>query len=156
MLGRDSSSAVVGSAAYGSQYVYPHDFLVGTGNRLNLGGEPIEVHIDAQRNPIAGATGQFWTTTATASGTVRVRGTVTCLTVVGNRAAARGPVEESTNPQNPVGSQLQIQVTDSGAGNPDTQINFFGFAPDDTGCPILPFGEPPITRGNFVVHDADD
>jgi hypothetical protein len=155
-LGRDSSSALVGPAAYGDQYVYPHDFVVGTGKRLTLDGQPIAVHVDAQRSPREGATGEFWTSTETANGTLTIRGRVTCLTVVGNRAAARGPVEESTNPQNPVGSQFQIQVTDNGPGSttPDTEINFFGFSPEDTGCPILPFGEPPITQGNFVVSDA--
>jgi hypothetical protein len=80
-----------------------------------------------------------------------------CLTVVGNRAAARAIVEDSTAPENPVGSHFQIQVTDNGSPGAlnDSNINFFGFTPEETGCALIEFPEVPITGGNFVVHDTD-
>jgi hypothetical protein len=152
-LARDSSSAVVSSAAYGYEYEPGVDLVAGTGKRLNLGGFSIEVHVDAQSGSAGqNAHGRFWVSTETPAGTLVVRGRVNCLTVAGNRAAARGTVEESSNPQNPVGSDLQVQVTDNGK-LADTNINFFGFGPGDTGCPIIPFAERPITQGNFFVHD---
>jgi hypothetical protein len=156
MLGRESSGAVVAKAAYGAQYQYPHDFVAGTGKRINFAGEPVETHVEAQLNPRNGATGTYWVKRETAEGTLTIRGRVTCLTVVGNRAAAKGPVEESNSPDSPVGSQFQVQVTDNGPPGDvhDTNVNFFGFPPEDTGCLILPFEGTPVTQGNFVVHDA--
>jgi hypothetical protein len=132
--------------------------VAGTGQRLSLAGVPLTIHVNAQSGPAGeDARGTFWTTADTADlGTVVLRGRITCLTVEGNRAAARGIVEESTAPLNPVGSAFQIQVTDNGSPGMfnDTNINFFGFEPGETGCPIIPFAEPPIEDGNFVVKDA--
>lgn len=150
ILGRESSGAVVGKAAYGAQYQYPHEFLVGTGGGFDLGGQPQDVHVTAQRSPSQGTGGQYWIS----AGTGTIRGRVTCLRVIGNHAAARGPVEESSNPAIPVGTLAQIQVTDNGSPGElnDTEVTFFFVEPQDA-CPFLPFGEPPITQGNFVVHD---
>jgi hypothetical protein len=136
------------------------NLVAGTGQRLNLAGNSIQVHVNAQRGPAgADARGQYWVIREVAGlGTFVHRGRVTCLTVAGNRAAARGPVEESNDPAFPVGSDFQVQVTDNGSPGKltDTNINIFPpFPPGgETGCPIFPVGEVPITQGNFVVHDA--
>lgn len=133
-----------------------NDRVMGTGHRLNLAGQPTRVHVNAKSGPAGeNASGDFWVSVETADlGTVSLRGRIHCLTVDGNHAAARGTVERSTAPPVPVGTDYQIQVTDNkSSGFPDTNINFFGFDPGDTDCPIIPFDEVPLTNGNFVVHD---
>ncbi len=135
------------------------DQVNGAGQRLNLAGVAIQFQVNARSGPAGeDARGSYWVRRETDLGTTGHRGRVICVTVVGNRAAARAIVEESTTPENPVGSQFQIQVTDNGSPGKlkDTNINFFGFDPEETGCPIIPFPEVPITAGNFVVHDATD
>jgi hypothetical protein len=79
---------------------------------------------------------------------------VTCLRVDGNRAIAGGIVDESNEPQVPVGSAALIQVTDGGtpgAGN-DSAINLLQTAPEDfEQCRFFAIAEIPITKGNIVV-----
>jgi hypothetical protein len=134
------------------------DRVAGTGQRVGLNGQPLTIHLNAQSGPAGeGARGTFWVMADTADlGRVTLRGRVTCLTVDGNKAAARGTVEQSTAPAAPVGTVFQIQVTDNGSPgmNADTNVNFSGFDPGEVGCPIIPFAEPTITQGNFVVEDA--
>lgn len=130
---------------------------MGTGHRLNLSGQQTKVHVNAKSGPNGeDARGTFHVVVETAElGPVSFRGEIHCLTVTGNRAAARGTVEKSTAPPVPVGTDYQIQVTDNRAsGSPDTNINFFGFEPGEVGCPIIEFNEAPITAGNFRVQDA--
>lgn len=141
-----------GAAGAGDQ-----DRVAGTGQRLNLAGQAVLIHVNARSGQEGEhASGTYFVHRETALGTVSHRGRVTCVTVIGNRAAVRAIVEESSAPENPVGSQFQIQITDNGSPGQlnDTNINFFGFDPGDTGCPIIEFPEEPITAGNFVVHDA--
>jgi hypothetical protein len=154
MLARGGSSALVGPAAYGYEY---GDFAYGMGKRLTLGGFPTTVRLLAESGPSGGrARGEFSVSTTTPDGVRQIRGHVKCLTVQGNRAAARGPVQDSNDPAIPVGSPYQIQVTDNGKPGRfrDTNLNFFGFGPDDKGCPIIPATEVPIEEGDFVVHDG--
>jgi hypothetical protein len=132
------------------------DVVSGTGQRVGTNGQPLTIHVDAQSGTAGqGVTGDFWVMADTALGRVTLRGPVTCLTVEGNRAAARGTITESTAPDAPVGTIFQIQVTDNGSPGPlaDTNINFSGFGPEETGCAIIPFSERSITQGNFVVED---
>jgi hypothetical protein len=133
------------------------DRLFGTGDRLNLAGQPIKIQVNAKSGPNGeDAHGTFQVIVETAElGPVSFRGQIHCLIVTGDRAAARGTIERSTSPPNPVGGDYQIQVTDNKSSkSPDTNVNFFGFGPGDVGCPIIEFQEVPITGGNFKVHDA--
>ena len=133
------------------------DVVAGTGQRVGTNGQPLTIHVDAQSGPTGlDPSGTFWVIADTADlGRVMLSGPVTCLTVEGNRAAARGTVTASTAPATPVGTVFQIQMTDNGSpgAHADTNINLSGFEPGETGCPIVPFSEPPITQGNFVVED---
>jgi hypothetical protein len=132
------------------------DSVVGTGERIALGGMPVTVHVNATSGPAGeDARGTFWVMRGAPPET-RFRGRITCLAVEGNRAAARGIVEESTAPTNPVGSEFQIQITDNGppGSAADTNINLFGFAPGE-GCPdFFAFSEIPLDNGNFEVTDS--
>jgi hypothetical protein len=161
MVAISAAFIVIGGAgaavtAPAAQSAGPPDSLMGSGQRLNLAGQPIKVNVSALSGPNGeDAHGTFQTFTETAVGTVTIRGKIHCLTVEGDRAAALGTIEQSTSAPNPVGDAFQIQVTDNQAsGTPDTNINFFGFEPGTTDCPIIPFDEVPITKGNFAVHDA--
>lgn len=149
-----AGALVLTSAAGG---VTGPDVVAGTGQRVGTNGQPLTIHVNAQSGPTGlGATGEFSVMADTPDlGRVILRGPVTCLTVEGNRAAARGTVTESTAPAAPVGTVFQIQVTDNGSAGTlaDTNINFSGFEPGETGCAIIPFSEAPITQGNFVVED---
>ena len=100
------------------------------------------------------ASGRYTLTRETAGGAVSQRGTVSCLTVEGNRANARAIVEESTAPDIPVGSGFGIAITDNGTA--DTNLNYFGFDPArEPECGIFSVpAEVPIDQGNFVVSDA--
>jgi hypothetical protein len=150
-------AAGAGVPAPADQYGGRHDSLQGSATRLSLAGEPSRVNVSAFSGPNGeNAHGTFQVIVQTADlGPVMFRGKVDCLTVEGNRAAARGTVERSTAPPIVVGTDYQIQVTDNKAsGTPDTNINFYGFEPGDAGCPIIPFDEVPITSGNFRVHDT--
>ena len=156
-------AAGAGTASGDGQYGPPGDEyggvdrLFGTGERLNLAGQPIKVHVNAKSGPNGeDAHGTFQVIVETAElGPVSFRGQIHCLTVSGDRAAARGTIERSTSPPNPVGGDYQIQVTDNKSSNsPDTNINLFGFGPGDVGCPLIEIQEVPITGGNFKVHDA--
>jgi hypothetical protein len=130
------------------------DFAVGFGERLTLAGFPAKIFVFASSGPTGeGAHGYFTSSVDVPSGTQSISGRITCLTVAGNRAAARGIVEVSNGPANPVGSTFQIQVTDNGLSG-DTNINLFGFEPGETGCPLIDFPEVPIRFGDFVVRDA--
>ena len=131
----------------------------GTGERLRF-GEPgsLTVHINAQREADGEARGHFWTEVVRPGGTFETRGRITCLTVVGNKAAARGTIEKTNDPVTPVDSEMLLQFTDNGEPGHarDSQVNFIGITPTDpVGCPVIPVVEPVIVRGNYKVHDAD-
>ena len=150
-----AAGAGVNAAAH--QYAGKPDRLTGSGERLSLAGQRTRVDVSAISDSNGGnAHGTFKVFVETVDlGTVSFRGKVHCLTVEGNRAAALGTVEKSTAPPVPVGSLYQVQATDNrSSGSPDTNINFFGFEPGTTECPIIPFDEIPITKGNFTVHDG--
>jgi len=150
-------AAGAGVSAAADEYTGKPDSLLGSGQRLNLAGQPVRINVSAISGPNGeDARGTFQVFVETEDlGTVSFRGKIHCLTVEGNRAAARGTAEKSTSPLIPVGSDYQIQVTDNKTSeSPDTNLNFFGFGPGDVGCPIIPFDEVPITKGNFTVHDG--
>lgn len=147
-----AGAGVASTAA--DQYGGGSDGLRGTGTRLSLAGELLYVNVSATSGPGGeDAHGTFRISVETASfGSVSFRGEIHCLTVEGNRAAARGTVTKST--AIPVGTEFQIQVTDNKAsGTPDTNI-IVQVGPGDVGCPIIPADEIPITSGNFKVHDG--
>ncbi len=133
--------------------------VAGTGERLRFGGPgSLTVHINAQRDSSGDARGHFWTELVLANSTFELRGRVTCLTIAGNRAMARGTVERSNQPERPVGSEMLLQFADNGEPGQgrDGQINFIAGPGEElpAGCPIIPFAEPVIVSGNYTVHDA--
>jgi hypothetical protein len=92
------------------------DVLVGTGERLNLGGQPVRFSVVAYSGANGeGATGRYLLTRTNADGSaVFHSGSVHCLAVAGNRANGRAIVDKSTAPDIVVGSGFGFQVTDNG------------------------------------------
>jgi hypothetical protein len=134
------------------------DSAVGTIERLTRAGFPTTVHVNAMSGPQGeDARGAFWTTLDVPElGQLEFRGHVTCLAVDGNRAAVRGTVDVSTDPDISVGSEFQIEITDNetpGSGA-DTTIGYRGLAPGE-GCPDFFEAVPEIAiiDGNFTVTD---
>jgi hypothetical protein len=135
------------------------DSAVGTIERVTRAGFPTTVHVNATSGSQGeDARGVFWTTIEhPALGELTFRGHVTCLAVNGNRAAVRGTVDVSTDPDIAVGSEFQIEMTDNGSPGTgsDTTIGYFGFLAGE-GCPDS-FGLVPevtIIDGNFTVNDS--
>lgn len=135
------------------------DSAVGTIERVTRAGFPTTVHVNAASGSQGeDARGAFWTIIEHPSlGDLSFRGHVTCLAVHVNRAAVRGTVDVSTDPDIAVGSEFQIEITDNGSPGTgsDTTIGYFGFLPGE-GCPDS-FGLVPevtILDGNFTVKDT--
>jgi hypothetical protein len=135
------------------------DSAVGTIERMTRAGFPTTVHVNATSGSQGeDARGAFWTIIEHPTlGELSFRGHVTCLAVHGNRAAVRGTVDVSTDPDIAVGSEFQIEMTDNGSpgAGSDTAIGYFGFLPGE-GCPdsvgLVP--EVTIIDGNFTVKDT--
>jgi hypothetical protein len=146
----------VSTAASG---VPDQDSAVGTIERITRAGFPTTVHVNATSGSQGeDARGTFWTIIEhPALGELSFRGHVTCLAVDGNKAAVRGTVDGSTDPDISVGSEFQIEMTDNGSpgAGSDTTIGYFGFLPGE-GCPDS-FGVVPevtVVDGNFSVNDS--
>jgi hypothetical protein len=132
------------------------DSVKGIGDRPTFGGgprPPVTNEVDA----ISGPGGED------PAGTFRVkyptfelRGRVICLTVAGNRASVGGIIEQSNEPQYPVGRAVQLAFTDNGEPGKDTQVTYPG-VDSATPCPVPLFDNQPelaLIAGNYVVHDA--
>ncbi|MCA1679504.1 MAG: hypothetical protein LC777_11415 [Actinobacteria bacterium] len=84
-------------------------------------------------------------------GAVDIKGRVTCLRVTG-KVSTVGFVVTKSRAGFPEGSGGEFTVVDGDPGAPDMFEGRPTPAPPTT-CPP-PFGGRPITRGDFVVHDA--
>jgi hypothetical protein len=89
---------------------------------------------------------------ATSSTAFDVRGGVTCLNVVGNRATVGGVIERSDHPAFPEGSGIFLFIRDDDEGVGDGIGASTNAVPPQT-CQFLEPGLP-NTQGNFIVHDA--
>ncbi len=129
------------------------DFAVGDFSIRQSIMDCCTVNLDAHSGP-AGETpsgGTFLSERA-----FSVTGTITCLTVTGNRAVVGGTYNPSWG--------FLFEVEDNAAtGAPDrmTRAGFFPpsppgtFPPPPTGCPAdLDLPLEPVTNGGLVVHDA--
>lgn len=87
-------------------------------------------------------------------GNLQFRGSVTCMRVVGNRAAVGGRVNKSNAAGPPVGSGFVQHIEDNGSPgrNDRSQTVFVPSPPMTCPVPITPFFV--VARGNFVVRDA--
>ena len=134
------------------------DIAVGTIKRLTLAGFPITVHVHATSGPEGeDARGKYWSEVQHPDlGTLEIRGDVTCLATKGNKAAVLATIDKSTDPQVPVGSEVQAQITDNGSpgAGADSQVTIFGFQPHE-GCPHFFELAPEVTilHGDFTVKD---
>jgi hypothetical protein len=103
-----------------------------------------QVRISAHGNP---ARGHFFLQ----QGSLTLEGSVTCINVVGNRAAVGGVITQSSDPSL-VGRGYVHHVEDNGSpGRGDFSQTFPGVAPPGGTCPapIHPLGQ--VDQGNYVV-----
>ena len=127
------------------------DLAAGTGQGVFSGNE-IEVRVNAQSGPSGeDPRGHFYYQESDSA--FAISGRVTCLNVVGNRAAVGGVIERSNDPVLDVGAGVLLFIRDDDEGAGDA----FELSVDPTPetCP-LPLSEPsfPANQGNLVVHDA--
>ena len=125
---------------------------------LTQGGELRTLSFVAIRHGDGQVSGQ-WELNNRANDT-RLHGSVTCLTVIGNRAWIGGITDQSTNPTTPEGSGVSWRVVDNGEGAeapPDQlSLTFVNLAP---GVPELrcrnapPYPVLPVEAGNIQVRD---
>ena len=146
------------NAASGAARVTEPDSVQGSGVRPTFGDgvrPPVTNVVDA----ISGPSG------TDATGTFRIRypsfeltGRVVCLTVSGNRASVGGIIEQSNEPQYPLGGGVLLAFTDNGEPGVglDTQVTY-PTAENPTVCPVPLFEyqpELPLIDGNYVVRDV--
>ncbi len=131
-----------------------HDLATGTGTvffQIPSGPVRQDHHVNAKSGPLGESPrGHFF---IHSGGTVDIRGDVTCLRVIGNRAGVGGVVRRSNAPTIPPGTVYVLTVIDNGEGQavPDQISPDRGTSPNE--CPPRMAGLP-ITHGNFVVHNA--
>jgi hypothetical protein len=131
------------------------DLAAGTGQVAAVGLD-FKVHVDAKSGPMGeDPQGHFRLEAVQPffGVDVDIRGQVTCLQVIDNRATIGGVIERSNDPRFPEGSGILIFVRDDDEG-----------AGDGVSMALLPsppqtcegFADPfrPNTQGNFIVHDA--
>ena len=129
------------------------DLAAGTG-QLDAAGLALKAHVNAMSGPSGeNPQGNFYLEAATSSTAFDVRGGVTCLNVVGNRATVGGVIERSDNPQFPEGSGIFLFIRDDDEGVGDGIAAGQNAAPPQTCQEFLEPGLP-NTQGNFIVHDA--
>ncbi len=129
------------------------DLAAGTGQTVFLGTE-VKAHVNAQSGPSGeDPRGHFYYQAVDPSLDFDIRGRVTCLTVVGNRATVGGVVERSNDPTFPAGQGVWFFIRDDDEGAGDA-FEARGTATPET-CPP-PIEEPFFlnNQGNWVVHDA--
>jgi hypothetical protein len=130
------------------------DLAAGTG-QLDAAGLALKAHVNAMSGPSGeNPQGDFYLEAATSSFPTpfHVRGGVTCLNVVGNRATVGGVIERSDNPAFPEGSGIFLFIRDDDEGVGDGIGASTNAVPPQT-CQFLEPGLP-NTQGNFIVHDA--
>lgn len=129
------------------------DLTAGTG-QLDTFGLELKVHVNAMSGPSGeDPRGHFYLEAATPFLSVDVRGQVTCLNVVGNKATVGGRIERSNHPFFPEGSGILLWIDDDDEGEGDENAALFtGTPPQSCPPPIEPFV--PNNKGNFIVHDA--
>jgi hypothetical protein len=130
------------------------DLAAGTG-QLDAAGLALKAHVNAMSGPSGeNPQGDFYLEAAISSFPTpfHVRGGVTCLNVVGNRATVGGVIERSDHPAFPEGSGIFLFIRDDDEGVGDGIAAGQNAAPPQT-CQFLEPGLP-NTQGNFIVHDA--
>ena len=141
-----------------------HDFAVGGGHHLGFVGGPCDDSDPLCTNEgfsaHSGPNGENPQGHISVNGATLLRGDVTCLQVIGNRAFIRA-VETRTGDDIPQGTPFLLDVVDNGNpvnGTPPDLIrnSFDGFITPPSsafpcGAPVLP--PVPLGSGNIVVHD---
>jgi hypothetical protein len=131
------------------------DLAAGTGQLDAAGLALKEAHVNAMSSPSGGnPQGHFYLEAANPSfGDLDVRGRVTCLQVIGNRATVGGVIERSKDPSFPTGTGILLWVRDDDEGVGDGVDYTLVDSPLQE---CQGFNEPiePINQGNFLVHDA--
>jgi hypothetical protein len=143
-----------------------HDAAHGTAHStitISTGDVDFDVHVNATSGPLGeDARGHFFFRRSGGGPTIPefdLRGRVTCLTVVANRATVGGIIEKSRQPTAQEGQGFTIIVEDNGSPGgdpvtPDRWTASLGPTPPVV-CPPPPTtGLIPVEQGNFVVQEA--
>jgi hypothetical protein len=133
------------------------DLVSGTGHARFSEEFDIDVHVNAKSGPSGeDPQGHFFFTGVSSFGSADIRGDVTCLNVVGNRATIGGEITQSRvdNPSFEEGEGVLIFVEDNGEpGKANDMLELFAEPTPPTVCPP-PEPDFAITGGNYIVHDA--
>jgi hypothetical protein len=139
--------ATVAGASHSEGNGPKKDLVAGTA-RLAGFNNPL-IHVNAERDPdTEQVRGHFFVKYPPPFDT-SFGGSVTCLNVVANGAAAVGTVERSqgTSPfAVPVGTSVQVRVLDMGEPGTLDEANW------DTSSACSGVGDLPISDGNYIVH----
>jgi hypothetical protein len=132
----------------------PHqDLVAGTGRFEVFPGEAVKIHVNAKSGPSGeDARGRF---SVNHEGFYAVRGEVTCLSVVGNRATVGGEITQAQGElEGFEGFGILIIVEDNGEGDePNDGVISSVVATPPEQCSV-PFEVRPIEQGDYIVHDA--
>ena len=157
-----AASPVVAGASHSEGKGPTKDFVRGTGHFEGphpLSGLPTDatLHVSARSGPSGeNPKGRFFVNRE-APTELRIRGTVTCLNVVGNQAVVGGRIEGGQAPDAafPIGGGVLFQFDDNGESRviPDRMTGSPTSTP--TVCPNpIPTARLIVQQGNFVVHDS--
>lgn len=113
-----------------------------------------QIHLNARSGPLGeDPRGHFFVRAVFPD--ADVRGSISCLTVVGNTASVGLEIERSRTPAFPEGSGLLLFVADNGEPGDDDSFNgFFTPTPPQVCPPPFPQSGAGLFQGNYVVHDA--
>jgi len=137
----------------------PFDHVVGGGQNSPNAPNPVaHFQINAKSGPNGeNAQGKFsFKRTSDGPPTEQFTATITCLRVVGNRAAVVGLVDRTKDDPFPAGRYYLVRIQDMGQGNSSQdEIQNGVYTGDPYNCPSPTFNSiTPITSGNLNVFDA--
>ncbi|HEV2057853.1 MAG TPA: hypothetical protein VGR11_00765 [Solirubrobacteraceae bacterium] len=154
-----AATPVVAGASHSGGKGPKKDFVRGTGHFEGIspiGQTDITMHVSARSGPSGqNPKGRFYVKRELPT-ELRVRGTVTCVNVVGNQAVVGGRIERGQVPDAvfPIGGGILFQFDDNGNGSVISDRMHGSPTSAPTVCPApIPAARLPVQRGNFVVHD---